>query len=367
MRMIKQNKWKLIIASFVIILPSLFGLLIQNVLPEQMAVHWEVTGNPNGYAPTVVALTVLPLILLALYWIGMIITARDFAKNRQNKKVLNVIFWIIPVISLYVGAILYATALGFDLNISTAVLILIGIMFIIIGNYLPKSRQNRTFGIRIRWTLANEENWNKTHRIGGIISVTSGIVALIAVFFPSVVFPFVVIAIIIANMGTILYSYLYYKKQVREGRATKGDYTKTISPSNKIATVITLVIVSVIVIFALIISFAGEIEVGFDESAFTVEATFYGDLTIKYDDIESVEYRDNDDPGQRVAGFGSARLLMGHFKNEEFGNYTRYSYTGRDACIVLITDGRIVVISGESDADTKNIYEKLSTKLQNRV
>lgn len=357
--MIKQNKWKLIIASFVIILPSLFGLLMQDVLPEQIAVHWGITGKADGYAPAIVAITVMPLILLVLYWIGMIITARDFAKNQQNKKVLNVIFWILPVISLYVNGIIYATAFGLDLNMSAVVLILIGIMFIIIGNYLPKSIQNRTFGIRIRWTLSNEENWNKTHRIGGIISVTSGIVALIAVFLPSVVFPFVVMAIIIANIGTILYSYLYYKKQVREGRATKADYKKPISPSNKIATVITLIIVSVIVIFALIISFAGEIEVDCDESAFTVEATFCGDLTVKYDDIESVEYRDNDDPGQRVAGFGSARLLVGHFKNEEFGSYTRYSYTGCDACIVLITDGRIIVISGKNAADTKNIYEEI--------
>ncbi len=358
--MIKQNKWKLIIGSIVILLPAVFGIIMWDVLPEQMAVHWGITGEADGYAPAIVAITVLPLILLAIYWIGMIITAKDFAKNQQNKKVLNIIFWIVPVISVYVSGIFYASAFGLDFNMSDVTLILLGIVFIVIGNYLPKSRQNRTFGIKIKWTLANEENWNKTHRVGGIVGVISGVVALIAAFLPSVVFPFVAIAIIIANVGiTGLYSYLYYKKQVREGIATKEDYKKPISPSNKVATVIVLVIVAIIVVFALIVSFSGEIEVDCDEAAFTVEASFYGDITVKYDDIDSIEYRENDDPGQRVAGFGSAKLLMGQFKNEEFGSYTRYSYTKCDACIVLTLKDRVIVISGEDAYDTKDIYEDI--------
>lgn len=358
--MIKQNKWKLIIASIVIILPSLLGLFVKDVLPEQMAVHWGVTGEPDGYAPAILAITLIPLILLALYWVGMIITSIELAKNKQNKKVLNVIFWILPAISVYVSAIFYATAFGFDINIGFISLVLIGIVLIVVGNYLPKSTRNRVFGIKIKWTLANEENWNKTHRFGGIIGVISGIVALIAAFLPIVIFPFVAIGIIIANVVvTALYSCLYYKKQIREGRATKEDLKKPMSVSNKVVTVVSLVIVSIIVVFAVIITFVGELELDCDETAFTVEATFYGDLTVKYDDIDSIEYRENDDPGHRVAGFGSARLLLGHFKNEEFGSYTRYSYTGCDSCIVLEVNGKVIVINGKNVDDTRDMYEDI--------
>ena len=82
------------------------------------------------------------------------------------------------------------------------------------------------------------------------------------------------------------------------------------------------------------------------EEAFTIEASYWTDLTVAYETIDAIEYRDQDDPGTRISGLGGAKLLAGSFRNDEFGSYTRYSYTGCDACIVINADGKILVLNG---------------------
>ena len=81
-----------------------------------------------------------------------------------------------------------------------------------------------------------------------------------------------------------------------------------------------------------------------------------------YDLVDSVEYRNEDDAGFRQSGFGSARLLMGTFENDEFGRYTRYSYTGCKTCVVLKSKDETLVVSGKNDVETKQIYDMLSSK-----
>ena len=94
------------------------------------------------------------------------------------------IFWILPVVSLFTNGIMYRTAFGKEFDLAVFVPALLGVMFIFIGNYLPKVKQNRTLGIKISWTLNNEENWNKTHRFGGKVWVVGGLIMLFSVFPP---------------------------------------------------------------------------------------------------------------------------------------------------------------------------------------
>ena len=87
-----------------------------------------------------------------------------------------------------------------------------GLLFIIVGNYLPKSRQNYTVGIRVPWTLADEENWNRTHRMAGFLWVLCGILLLVCALCrvrnPVLIFGLLFVITIIP----IVYSYLLYKK-----------------------------------------------------------------------------------------------------------------------------------------------------------
>jgi hypothetical protein len=101
-----------------------------------------------------------------------------------------------------------------------------------------------------------------------------------------------------------------------------------------------------------------------EEDFFTVTATYYEDLRLAYGDIDSVEFRTADVPGERVSGFGTPRLLLGWFRNEEFGNYTRYSYASADACVVICSEGRVLVIGLGEEAATRTLYEDLLARVQ---
>jgi hypothetical protein len=112
--------------------------------------------------------------------------------------------------------------------------------------------------------------------------------------------------------------------------------------------------------------FAGSMKIEYGDTAFTLKITFWSDLTVKYDAVDSIEFRQSDAVGTRVSGLGSARLLAGNFRNEEFGNYTRYSYTGNDASIVLKVEGKTLVIAGKDVNSTQNIYQELLERTVNK-
>lgn len=212
--MIKQHKWKLLISSILILLPCLFGAIVWDRLPSQMATHWGADGEANGWSGKLFAVLGLPLILLALHWICLLITMHDNRSTGQPKKAFGIVFWLLPVISLYVNGMIYAGALGLPLNMSALLFVLLGIGFTVIGNYLPKTKQNRTYGIKLPWTLTNEENWNKTHRFAGRLWVIVGLLCFPASFLPLKAFPFVFVPLLLSVViAPCLYSYILHKKQ----------------------------------------------------------------------------------------------------------------------------------------------------------
>ena len=83
-------------------------------------------------------------------------------------------FWIVPACSLVTSGILYRAASGKELGPAMLVPVLLGMLFLWVGNYFPKLRRNRTLGIKVSWTLGNEENWNRTHRFAGKVWVCGG-------------------------------------------------------------------------------------------------------------------------------------------------------------------------------------------------
>lgn len=216
--MIKKNKWQLMISSIIILLPIVAGLLIWNYLPEQIAIHWGVDGEPDGWSGKSFAIFGLPLILLAVHWACVFFTSHDPKNKNQNSKVFNMVLWLLPVISLVICGLTYAVALGNDINIGMAVRILLGILFVIIGNYMPKCRQNHTIGIKVPWTLHDEENWNKTHRFAGRFWVFGGLLLLATIFVPLDNFVYVLLPLILLMaFAPMIYSYVYYRKQLKAG------------------------------------------------------------------------------------------------------------------------------------------------------
>ena len=177
--MMKANKKTLIITSIVTILPVLIGIICWNRLPEVMATHFGFNNEANGFSSKAFAVFGLPLILLAVLWVGAFVTAHDPKRQNISPKMFSLMLWIAPVISLVAATTIYPVNLGYELDIAFFSELLVGLMFIIIGNYLPKARQNYTIGIKIPWTLANEENWNLTHRLAGYLWMICGILMIL--------------------------------------------------------------------------------------------------------------------------------------------------------------------------------------------
>ena len=103
----------------------------------------------------------------------------------------------------------------------------------------------------------------------------------------------------------------------------------------------------------------GDVEIEYADDSFVIKAPYWYDKEIEYAEIEYIEYIDEKVSGARTGGVGTFRLLLGDFNNEEYGNYTRYTYADCDAGVVLLVKDREVVISGKDKESTKAIYEEL--------
>ena len=363
--MIKTHKRQVIISSIVILLPILIGLFIWNFLPDRIVTHWNFNGEADGWSGKGFTVFGLPMILFVAHWICVIFTSFDSKNKEQNRKVSSMVLWIMPVISLLMCSLTYAIALGYEINIGIGVRILFGLMFLVFGNYMPKCKQNHTIGIKVKWTLRNEENWNKTHRFAGRLWVVGGVFILATLFIPldSFVYIFFPLVLVMA-FGPMIYSYIYYKKQEKEGRVNAEDVELT--PSEKKTTKISAVVGISILILAIVLLGTGNFEVTFGEEALTIDATYWDDATVGYAEIDAVEYREHDDPkaaARRTFGYGSFNLLMGEFENGEFGSYTRYTYMACDANIVLTVEDKVLVFNGKDEATTKEMYEQLLQKI----
>ena len=361
--MIRENKKKLMISSLLILLPILVGLLLWDRLPEHMTTHWGLDGQADGWSSLPFAVFASPLLMLAAQWVCVWFTTRDPGNQGRNKKISALVLWIIPVISNLVSGMTYAIALGLEFSPVAPMAALMGLLFAVMGNYLPKTRMNKTIGIKVYWAYTSEENWNATHRFGGKVWFIGGICMIFAALLPEKwCIAVMMAAILVLCVIPVVYSWRYYRKQVQRGDPL--DFSKAaMGKTDKKIALFSSVYVVVILAFVLVLMFTGSIDVRLEEDAMHIEASWYDDLTVNYGVIESVEYREGNVDGVRVGGFGSARLLMGFFRNEEFGTYTRYTYTSPEACVVVYTDSRVLVLSGDDAQETQSIYNALMAKI----
>lgn len=210
----KHTKLNIILSCIVLISPIIFGMIVWNKLPESMPIHWGVNGEVNGWSSKPFAVFVLPLLILALHGVCIFASGKDFRNKKQNPKVMRLVLWICPLLSVMANSLTYAVALGKEINVLFVVSLTMGALFVLIGNYLPKCQQNRTVGIRIIWTLKNEANWNATHRFAGKVWVIGGLLLMASSLLPYSILPWAMIALLVVFIGLpVLYSYRFYKKE----------------------------------------------------------------------------------------------------------------------------------------------------------
>lgn len=208
--MIKKNLKTLIITSVITLLPILAGVILWDKLPENVPTHFGINGETDGFSSKAFAVFALPFFLLAVHWVCTFVTSVDPKSKNIDGKPLMLVFWICPTLSLLVSTLVYATAMDIKLDINMIMSLFFGVLFIIIGNYLPKCKQNYSLGIKIPWTLNSEENWNYTHRISGKLWVAGGIIIIFTSILRVIwIFPAITLTMVIVP---VILSYLYHKK-----------------------------------------------------------------------------------------------------------------------------------------------------------
>lgn len=183
-------------------------------LPDRLPIHWNIHGEVDGWGNKFMGLLFMPFLVLGLYLLLLLLPLIDPGKaNYQN---FQKVYGIIRIVFVaYMAAIYAATlvaAFGHSVNMTTVILPLVGVLFIVLGNFLGKIRPNWFVGIRTPWTLSSQLSWDKTHRLAGWLFMLMGLlffpVALIQTTW-SLIAMLVIDAICVTWM--VVYSYLVYR------------------------------------------------------------------------------------------------------------------------------------------------------------
>ena len=354
-----KNKKYWLITSAITLVPILLGLILWNRLPDQLPTHFGVDGAADGWSGKGFAVFGLPLMMLGFHIVIFFATRLDKQNRGHNEKVMNLVGLIFPVMSIVNSVIIYAQAMELELNLSMLLFPMLGLLFIAVGNWLPKIKQNSTLGIKIKWTLYNEENWNKTHRFAGFVWVIGGVLFCLMGFVPekSLLFLLPLQVLLLAVVPTV-YSWNLARKQRAAGTWTESEVNKELK-KHPVIMAVSMTLVTVILVGVGIVMFTGNIDYTFTDTALIIEADFHTDSSVAYEKIDSIEFRETAPEGTREWGFASARLMMGFFDNEEFGAHTRYSYTGTDACIVVTCGDDVLILNDKDENATRALYEEL--------
>lgn len=206
----EKNKKTLIVTTILCLLPVILAIIFYDKMPDQVAIHFNDKGKPDNYAPKVLAVFGLPLVFAAINIVVHIAVNNDPKRKFDGEFMVAFSKWFVPILSCIVNPITVMYAIGIDIGVNNILPVLCGAIFIIMGNYMPKCRQNYTIGIKVPWTLSDVDNWNKTHRFAGVLWIISGIIILVTGFASFGSLPVVMIIIFSAAILPIIYSYIIY-------------------------------------------------------------------------------------------------------------------------------------------------------------
>lgn len=202
--------WLIVAAAFIA------SAVTYSDLPAQMPIHWNINNEIDRYANKAVAVFLMP-VLMALCTILFQLSPR-FDRRKQNvekfKSSLAVIQNVLLLGLLVLEGFIIAYGYGVNINVGMIVPPMIGVLFVAIGNYMPRFKPNSYVGIKTHYTLNNETVWRKTHQTAAIFYVLGGLLMIATVFVPSPLqgIVFVSIAIIVA-VSPLLLSFYYAKRE----------------------------------------------------------------------------------------------------------------------------------------------------------
>ena len=210
---IKINKKLVLFTSILILLPSLVGCVFWNQLPEEIPTHFNLLGQADGYNHKVFAIFGLPALMLLMHWVLLFLMIKDPKSSNISSKIQVLIYWMIPFVSCLSMISIYGESLGYSMLSGLLAQIFMGVVMIVIGNYLPKTHRNYIIGIRLPWTLESDKNWRKTHRLAGKIWVLGGLLLFLNSFVQIYVYWVFFLTLLLVVLMPGVYSYQLSKSE----------------------------------------------------------------------------------------------------------------------------------------------------------
>jgi uncharacterized membrane protein len=197
-----------------------FTALAYSSLPDRIPTHWNVSGEADGWSSRVWGSLLAPVIAGAL-WV-LLPVLRRVDPRRRNYDRFDATFWlIVNLLIVFMGAMHVLTlgvALGWAIDMTRAILVVVGLMFMGLGNYLPRLRSNWWMGIRTPWTLESESVWRSTHRLAGYTFVIAGLVAVVSALLPTkLALGMAMAAMLTGALVPAVYSYIAYRREREAG------------------------------------------------------------------------------------------------------------------------------------------------------
>ena len=193
-----------------------FSLAVYSRLPERVPVHWGVSGEPDRYGSRLEGAFLVPAIMAAVFvfmrWLPSIDPrAANIEKFRDT---YDVAVLVVMAFMTAIHVLMLGVSLGWPVNITTVVLVGLGLLFVVVGNVLPRARSNFVFGIRTPWTLSNDAVWARTNRVGGYTMVAAGLLTVAAAFVARPLGVVIALAsMFIAALTPIVYSYVLWSRE----------------------------------------------------------------------------------------------------------------------------------------------------------
>ncbi len=214
-----STKNTIVITLILIAAAILAGMLLWNQLPEQMASHWNANDEVDGTMSKLWGVMFMPLITTGTFALFLVIPFMDPLKANiaQFRETFNLFLIFITVFMLYIHGLTLAWSLGYqNFKMGSAMLPLMGLLFIFIGYMLRKAKRNFFIGIRTPWTLSSDFVWDKTHQLGSVLFMASGALTILGGLIGGMTaFWLMFVPLIGSSLFLVIYSYVLYRQETK--------------------------------------------------------------------------------------------------------------------------------------------------------
>ena len=191
----------------------LFSAAVYLWLPDQIPSHWNLAGEVASTMSKTWGAFMMPLIMLGLYGVFRVIPAlspKGYGIDAANSGFVGIRVAVFALFALLNLLILFA-ALGVPIAMGSAVSMAVGGLLAVLGWFLDRLPRNFYVGIRTPWTIVDEDNWTRTHRLGKWLFMAAGLVMVVGGIMGANAFV-IVAAALAAGLVPMVYSYLIYRQ-----------------------------------------------------------------------------------------------------------------------------------------------------------